>query len=302
MEIKKYFLLITIFVISLGFAIQGDAGQEIALLEIGAGARAHGLGAAYVAHKPDATSLYWNPAGLAYISQNEISTMQNKLATEASYYYLGGVFPAKDFTWGINWLQLELPDLQETAASLNNNEVEILNTFSYHATALIIGGGAKLNENLALGLNAKLVSKKLSDGYGQSSGQSFGIGLLYKVSPQLSLGLKADNLGSIQKYDTGYAETIPPKYTAGLQLNILPQLNFLLDVEKNSNKNSLAKGHGGFEYLFNNNLYFSLGCDYKTITAGAGFSVKNVYADYAYRTDNTYNLGAEHFVTLGVRW
>lgn len=302
MEIKKYLFIIFICLCNLASAIQGDAGEEIALLEIGPGARAHGLGAAYVAHQADATSAYWNPANLAYIKNNEFSTMQNKLSTEASYYYLGGAFPANNFSWGINWLQIELPDIEETSASLNNNEVEILNNFTYHATALILGVGLKITEEIAIGFNGKYISKKLSEGYGESNGQSFGIGLVYRISPSCNLGLKADNIGNIQKYDTGYSEIVPVKYTAGLNLGVTPKLNFILDIEKRSDKDSLAKGHGGFEYIFNKNIYFSFGCDYKTITAGAGFSINSVYADYAYRTDNASNLGAEHFVTLGVRW
>lgn len=298
----KNILFITILICFL-FGSNGDAGQEIAILEVGAGAKAFALGSAYVAHAPDATSLYWNPAALAFLKNNEISTMQNKLATEASYYYMGGAFPnGQDFTWGINWMQIELPDLQETAATLNNNEVQILNTFTYQASTIILGAGKKFSEHFALGINGKYIYKKLSEGYGESKGQSFAIGLYYLINESITFGLLADNIGNIQKYDTGLKEIVPVKYTAGFQFKINSQLGLALDVEKRSDRNSLAKGHGGIEYKFNDHMHFAIGYDYQTFTAGAGFSINNVYADYAYRADNSYNLGAEHFVTLGVRW
>ena len=45
-----------------------------AFLEIGPGARALGMGSAYVSVANDASTLYWNPAGMVNISNPEIQT------------------------------------------------------------------------------------------------------------------------------------------------------------------------------------------------------------------------------------
>ncbi len=295
-------ILIVLFLTGSLYSAIGDAGQEIALVEIGYGAKAFSLGSAYVAHQPDATSLYWNPAGLGYIKKSEIATMQNKLSTDASYYYLGGVFPALPLNLGFSWVQLELADIPQTAATLNNNQVTVLNNLTYYASALTIGGGQKITEQLAVGFNAKYITKKLSDDQGQSEGYSYALGLLYTITDKVRFGLLADNLNNYQKYNTGTFETVPIKYTAGFCFGLNEKLNLLLDVEKRADPESFSKGHGGLEYIFNENVQFALGYDYDRLTAGAGFQVQSIYVDYAYCANNPQNLGIEHFVTLGVRW
>ena len=43
------------------------------ILKIGVGARAIGMGEAYVAQADDVSSLYWNPAGLALMQERQAS-------------------------------------------------------------------------------------------------------------------------------------------------------------------------------------------------------------------------------------
>ena len=54
---------------------QGDGGQAGAFLRYGIGARAMGMGGAFVAVSDDASGLYWNPAGLVGAQRLEISSM-----------------------------------------------------------------------------------------------------------------------------------------------------------------------------------------------------------------------------------
>ena len=57
-------------------AAPGEAG--FAFLKLGVGARAMGMGSAYVALADDPTELYWNPAGLGAVEGSQVTVMHNE--------------------------------------------------------------------------------------------------------------------------------------------------------------------------------------------------------------------------------
>ncbi len=304
---SKVYLFILLILINSALLIAtetvGDAGREIALLEIGYGAKALALGSAYVAYSADASSVHWNPAALAKIKKNELATMQNKLASDADYYYIGAAIPTSLANFGLSWLQVELAEIPETAVSLNSqNEVEILNNLTYQENAITLGIGRQITKTLALGINAKYISKVISHDLGEGKGYSSAVGLLWQPVELFAFGLLADNIKNEQRYDTKTTETVPVKYTAGFLLKASEHLNILAAAEKKDEEKSPTKGHGGLEILVNKNISFYLGYNYDRVTVGAGFRLASLYVDYAYIAENSYNLGAENFVTLGVKW
>src|SRR5438477_13079260 len=49
------------------------------LLKIPLGTRAVGMGEAFTALADDSSALYWNPAGMSFVSQKEVSFMHSSL-------------------------------------------------------------------------------------------------------------------------------------------------------------------------------------------------------------------------------
>ncbi len=76
---KKFFILLTTLALGLSFATRSYAVSEAAVLSllISPGARAAGMGEAFVAVADDATATYWNPAGLAFQTGHEITLMHS---------------------------------------------------------------------------------------------------------------------------------------------------------------------------------------------------------------------------------
>src|SRR3982751_1643689 len=65
---------------SVGSSFASSPGTTAAdLLNIGVGARAIGMGEAFVAQADDSSSLYWNPAGLALETNREAAFAYNDL-------------------------------------------------------------------------------------------------------------------------------------------------------------------------------------------------------------------------------
>src|SRR5882724_4330142 len=61
----------------------GTTGADI--LKIGVGARAIGMGEAYVAQADDISSLYWNPAGLALMQERQASFMYDQMYQDLKF-------------------------------------------------------------------------------------------------------------------------------------------------------------------------------------------------------------------------
>ena len=88
-KLGTIFGLIALCVFS--FASDGGAGQAGAYLKMGVGARALGMGGAFVAVSDDATASYWNPAGLAKLQKDQASFMHAKLKLDRNFDFINYV-------------------------------------------------------------------------------------------------------------------------------------------------------------------------------------------------------------------
>ena len=72
---------------------EGDGGQAGAFMRYGVGVRAMGLGRAFVGVADDASTVFWNPAGLLGVERPEVMSMYSNLFYDSRYAYLGFTVP-----------------------------------------------------------------------------------------------------------------------------------------------------------------------------------------------------------------
>ena len=295
MALKKIAVLL---VLSFGLAADLTGGRELAVTQVAPSARALALGNAYAAHKPDAASFLWNPGALAFNEKKEVATIQTKLATEVDFFGLSGIWPLDWCNLGVYWAQLQIADMPETAASLNNNEVEILSKLTYYENTAVLAAARKIFDSLGLGVSLRQTSQRISSDYGYGSGWAGAAGLYYQWN-RLTLGLAANNINAYQQYDTGYLEHLPQTYTAGIGLQILDNLAVYYDrqqIEKTE------RNYAGLEIFLTPRINLAVGYMDDRFTAGAGLTLEHVYFDYAYAAQNKSTLGSDQYISLGVRW
>lgn len=238
----------------------------VPFLQIEPDSRGAGMGNTGVALANNASALFWNPAGLAFQTQNQISiTHANWLpAFNADLFYdnlVGTYYIDGIGTIGghITFLNLgEQVRTDETGLDLGRfNSFELAGGLSY---------GFEINRNLAVGTGLRFIYSSLADGEvgGQkiNPGSSIGIDLatLYKTDPfmigdrnaSFNAGLNLSNLGpSIQYTDNPQKDPLPTvlrvgsAFTIDLDTDGLNTLTIANDISKVMARNERISGQDG---------------------------------------------------------
>ena len=102
------------------FAFSGDGSRPYAnaFLEIPLGARAAGIGNAYVAVASDGTAFFWNPAGITLMHKRELSFMYaNQFDGLGQYNFIGYTHQlTSQYAFSLSWIRYSVGNIPETAA------------------------------------------------------------------------------------------------------------------------------------------------------------------------------------------
>ena len=314
MNNKHFIIGILLMFLTCPLFATGQAGQDIAFLDLGVGTRPQGMGSAFSAVANDANAPYWNPAGLAFVKHNDFTTMQTKLVTDVDYYYMSYVSPIGQVTnnsqsandaWGISWIQGTVSDIPlvsstnvSTNADLNPNGAT-----NYLTNGLILAYGRMLNERLAGGFSVTGFYEEFPN---VTNGKGYGLtltpGLIYLVNQELTVGLVLKDIMNYQKWDTATAESVIPVARLGFAYKPWNGLLATGELTQQLKDGHSAILHGGIEYNWYKVIAIRAGYDNNSLTAGVSFTMQEFTAEYAYVGQNNYELGTGHRVGLGVRF
>ncbi|MGQ0645674.1 MAG: PorV/PorQ family protein [Elusimicrobiota bacterium] len=285
----------------------GGPGSGTAnFLKMGVGGRGVAMGDAQTADAPDATALYWNPAGLGNLRQKEVSFMRNAYLQGTRQDVLYYVHPVRGgSSLGAGLSVLRVPDI----AGYDSFGAKT-GDFSASDTLLTLGWG-KSWENLpwlpglSTGANIKYLRKDLMGE--KASVPLLDLGLIYEAREgpfrRLRTGLAAQNLGGGLKFD-GETSDLPGAFKAGLAYPILGETVALTSDLVFPSDDETFLNVGG-EYRLWDLLFFRLGYKGRKdldagLTYGAGFGNERLRVDYAFIPFG--DLGDSHRVSLGFRF
>lgn len=262
-------LVASVFMVNQEIAAQSKAnvlGQNLAnnvnvvttavpFLLISPDARAGGMGDAGVASSPDANSIHWNPAKLAFIPDSD------KMGFSVSYApWLRQLVP--DINLSYLSFYYKLPNQQCIASSLryfslgnieftDNNGVTIGN-FNPNELAWDVAYSRILSDNFSVGMAARYIYSNLTgasavNGTYTHPGQSMGVDIsAYYKSNEVQVGgkksiiaggLNISNLGPKISYsNSGQTDFLPTNLRLGgsltMELDKYNKLAFILDITK----------------------------------------------------------------------
>lgn len=171
-------------------------------LNIGVGARAHGMFGSVVANGEDLTSAYWNPAGLLGLENSlQINAMHaNWFGGVAGYDYisLGKKFKDKNAAAAVTLIRMGIDNIPNTLNLIGPDgsvDYDRITTFSTADYAFLLSYAKGIDEDgkLSLGGNIKVIHRSIGS-FGSAWGFGADLGLKYKLSNKLTLGLTAKDI------------------------------------------------------------------------------------------------------------
>jgi hypothetical protein len=229
---KKLIALLQV-ALCLGIAGQAAATPEsraaVLFLLIEPGARASGMGEAYVAIADDATASYFNPAALYGQTKHQVGLTHMKwlpgLADDMSYNFLAYSQPVEG--WGNIGLNISLLNLGEQTRTDERGNVQ--GNFSSYDMAVSAAYGAQIANNMSAGIGLKFIRSNLATtGAGIERGKGVGnsfaadLGLLWHLTPTLNFGAALRNMGpKIAYIDASQADPLPQHLVVGMAYKLL---------------------------------------------------------------------------------
>jgi hypothetical protein len=327
----KKFLILSIFLL----ISNSYAGKYAAsFLELGIGARALGMGSAHVAVSDDAYGFYWNPSGMAFITNFQAASMYADLFNNMEQQnYVSAAMPVfGGVTISAAWIRLSIDDIpryagftpdeagrrlrgdaaQLTGEPLNyfssTNDAFILSFAKYQRLMLDLGWQYfEFPVDFGYGLNFKMINENIDDKKG--SGIGIDLGLMLKIElanvfnddayGDLSFGINVQDIAGTKitwDTDSKRKDSIERNFKYGFAYS--QPLNFInsrLIFAYDIDSRYKGANHLGTELLYNSAFGIRFGMNDGEFTTGAGFYFWKLKFDYAYQS---HDLGNSHRVSI----
>jgi hypothetical protein len=252
MSVRSAALLIMTTVLCVSFFSTAEATKLAGeFLATGFGARALGMGGAFVSIADDASAVYWNPAGLVQIEQSQILLMHSERFGNLVDYNCFSMArplstdPGREATGAISVIWLRVSDIAFTS-HLNEPGVDFIDSDdngvwdpgerrlwrpdrvrweSDNEVAGYLSYSKRLNPRTSIGVNAKIIWKEIAD----ITSLAFGLdaGILYQVVDNWKLGVNLQDFTGTPLYWDGWyysADAPDAKYKISTKETIYPTI------------------------------------------------------------------------------
>lgn len=283
--------------------VRADDNHMLPMLRMGVGARALGMGGAYVAEATDATAGYWNPAGLAYIERASLTSMySHEMSFDRTQNYFAFGYTFNSITLGISWLNAGTKDILEYS-----DDNKYVKTFQDMDNVFLFSCAWKnADRTFAVGGNLKVVNKKMdaSDEYNKT-GVGADVGFRYAPSgAKYAGGLVVRDLGT--KVD-GWAA--PTHIQLGIVFYPFEGVSIPLDLSKTVDRSQVAYHMGGEYYValtegFGASARAGINDGAPSIGAGLRFTTGelNVRFGYSYVVEKEQFMNENHKISMSAEF
>lgn len=300
-------------------------------------ARATGMGDAYSVLASGAEAVFWNPAGVGYVQNEEFSMTYLKWIFDTQQGAMS--FASSLGSYGAVGVQLQYVDFGEIQEALWSSPYKddvnypglTGRTFRPYAYLLGLTYANRLTEKFSTGVSVKYAHESLYDGQTVSAvnnigdtlnvntwanGLIFDFGLNYNTGfHTVRLAASMQNFGADVRYGSE-TSPVPISLRVGIAADVVGNDALLLPSEDNRltmefdifQPNDYAQqAHLGMEYEFAGVVALRTGYKFNYDADGftAGVGVQQTYSqmrfsfDYSYGA-LSYNLGSVHRISLGV--
>ena len=162
-------------------------------LNIDVGARAVGMGGAFVSVANDISAMYWNSAGVARLTAPQAVFTHTKWIADINFNYAAIAVPLPGVgTLGANATFLTMDEMERTTIANPDGTGETFNAGSY---AFGLCYARNLTDKFSIGFNFKYISEEIYNS--KATGMAFDIGTLFTTQFNgLTIGMNISNYGT----------------------------------------------------------------------------------------------------------
>ncbi len=310
---KKIFLTISFLIIlgaSLTYAATGDGGYAAAFSRMGLGARALGMGGAFVAVADDGFASSFNPAGLVQLKRPTFSASYRFMSLDRKLSYVSYQQPIKGgAAVGLYWINAGVSNVET-----RDYEGKITGELNNHENLVNFSFAKRIINIFSAGLNIKYSQSNLAVLDANTVG--FDLGVLFTPYEKIRIGLAADNIGMNYSWNSGKywqefdqigtdtKEDFPLNFKLGASYLLLKD-RLLLSVQADKNIEQSARFHFGAEFWGVKYLAGRLGYNDGSFTLGFGinYKVKSITfgLDYAFISSQV-GINPDNLVSMGIEF
>ena len=284
----------------------------------GVGARALGMGGAFVAVADDVTAGYWNPAGVADVGARSLQLMHSETFGDVVNYDTGAyVHPVDDrAAVAVTFVRLAVDDIPFTDFESDEDRIYYdaarISWESDSESAALVTYARTVSERLRVGGNLKLIQKLI--GNYSCYGLGFDLGAKYDVWTGTTLGVNVqDATTTLLVWDTRERERIMPTVKVGVaysrpvpsmdgELTAAADADFRFENRQLADEYHMgsvsADTHYGLEFVYRDMVGVRAGLAMGQLTAGAGLNLGGFTVDYAFGKheylDSSHRLSASY--------
>ncbi|MBI9072555.1 MAG: type IX secretion system outer membrane channel protein PorV [Melioribacteraceae bacterium] len=241
MKVLSKFVMIFLITISLGKVALAQGETAVPFLLLAPDSRSGGVGETGGGLADDATAIFWNPAGLAFLTGSEISFTHSNWLPQ---FQLDDLY--YEYVAYRQYMESLDGSISGSISFMNYGEFirtgsdgTELGKFSSYDVAATVGYATKISSDWGLGFNFRVIHSKLSDqpteeekGTGTATTVSFDVAAMWRpevldlpligdIGNQLSIGMNLSNIGpKITYIDQDQADPIPTNFRLGFAYKV----------------------------------------------------------------------------------
>lgn len=283
----------------------GAGESALVILEEPMGARPAAMGEAFTAVADDINALYYNPAGLSFLTHPELSTMYLKGLLDSYYGFVGFVYPFKKSALGLSITTFDGGSMEINTLNPDGSFKESKTVKAESDFIPMLSFSGALGKVLSFGVNLKMIQSTLVDEY-KATAYAGDLGILIRpINDRFGLGFVVKNFAPKGIKYKNLENQLPVSMRAGLALKPVDYFTLSVDSEKPLEQPAMEedkKARGLWDYRpqlkprprINFGLELSilklaalragykLGYNQPTFNLGFGLSVTGFLLDYSF--------------------
>jgi len=270
--IRRIFVLLLALIFTAGSLYAEDRGGYAgSFMRLGLGARAKGMGGAFVGIPGDGYSIYYNPAGLPNLTAREAAFSYRNLSLDREFFYVGFATKLPPIAGlAIGWIHAGVGKIDGRDFTGTHTRM-----YTDNQNGFLFSFGLKIHPSINIGIGGTILREDLV--YITATGFGLSAGIQYKPFNILTLGAAVRDFGahyswnseSLYERGSSITDKFPTVYTAGACLNI-ERFNTIVLFDIFKNTKSEPGYRVGLENRYIDRIAIRCGIDDGCFTAGVG--------------------------------